>query len=75
MFMKCIYVRFIEGVGWWFLRKNLSFIFGFWFIKILIYFCIKKWLLYRDIRNFFFFIIVKFGIEKVIKVKWECCML
>lgn len=45
------------------------FIFGFWFIKILIYFCIKKWLLYRDIKNFFFFIIVKYGIEKVIKVK------
>lgn len=55
MFMKCIYVRFIEGVRWWFLMNDLSFIFGFWFIKILIYFCIKNGY-YIEILEIFFFL-------------------
>lgn len=48
---------------------------GFWSIKILIHFCTKKWPLHRDIRNFLLLTTVKPGIEKVIKVKRERCML
>lgn len=35
----------------------------------------KKWPLHRDIRNFLLLTTVKPGIEKVIKVKRERCML
>lgn len=48
---------------------------GFWSIKILIHFCTKKWPLHRDIRNVLLLTTVKHGIEKVIKVKRERCML